>query len=728
MTRARPELAASDDPRGSYRIPLVLLGLTLALTAAAWSLAVREHEPSWLLRIEPLEDTSELRIKLRVWGTRHRDLVVRRVPGESAVTLELPEALGTLPGDWRIEVELSQSGGDGSSAPVAVDLNGRPVLVIPSDRDGGEVRLGREQIADGPNTLRVDLPRPERLVKLAAQNTRAGAGLRVREFRVALFDGGRDALDRLGPTEWRLLPVGLALVAASLVGVFRLLSRPNQLPLFTAGQWVGLLSACAIALALICTVNLVSPVVLCVTAWSFVLAAVLYWLSFALACFFRNLRVMRFGALSPLERESWIDRRRALCIFAILLAIFLSTGRRMPGQDTVPPPLIAQSLIREGNFDLDEFDPIYHWEGDPWVLDTRDIGATRPHVVSRWAPGNAILALPFFAVPTLMGLQPNGHGQDALSKLSAAFTAALSAALVFLACLRVASAKGALLVTIGYALGTSTFVYSSQDLWQHTAAQLCLAVALFAVVTADEHPRRHWLAGLALGFCVFCREIDLLFVLAMLAYVGLRFGPRRWITYALAGLPTAALLLGYNLYYFDQLVSASYVGIPNGTFGGDALEGFLGLWVSPNRGLLIYSPYILFALYGAWVAARHENPHVRWFAWCLVPALLGMILVHGALRVWHGTWGYGCRYATDGLVFWSFLLAVVIDRVWARRASRLAFSGLLALSIFFHAIGSYQDPYGWNREAWRRYGNLEDACWSWSYTQIGYQIRRMFGS
>ena len=728
MTRARPGLAPSDESRRSYRRPLLLLGLTLALTAAVWSLAVREHEPSWLLRIEPLEDTSELRIKLRVWGTPHRDLVVRRVPAESALTLELPEALRTLPGDWRIEVELNRSGDDGSGAPVEVDLNGHSVLVVPPGTDGGEVHLGREEIADGPNTLRIDLPRPERLVRLAAHNTRAGTGLRVREFRVALFDGGRDALARLGPMEWRLLPVGLALVAATLLGVFWLLARPNRLPLFTAGQLVGLLSAGAIALAAILTVNLVSPVVLCVTAWSFVLAAVLYWLVFALVCFFRNLRVMRFDALRPVERERWNDRRRALCIFAILLAIFLSTGRRMPGKDTVPPPLIAQSLIREGNFDLDEFDPIYHWEGDPWVLDTRDIGATRPHVVSRWAPGNAVLALPFFAVPTLMGLQPNGHGQDALSKLSAAFTAALSAAFVFLACRRVASAQGALLVTIGYALGTTTFVYSSQDLWQHTAAQLCLAVALFAVMTADEYPRRHWLAGLMLGFCVFCREIDVLFVLAMMVYVDLRFGPRRWITYALGVLPGAALLLGYNLYYFDQLGSAGYVGIPNGTFGGDPLEGFAGLWVSPSRGLLIYSPYILFALYGAWVAARHQNPHYRWFAWCLVPALLGVILAHGALKVWHGTWGYGCRYATDGLVFWSFLLAVVIDRVWARRASRLAFSGLLALSIFFHAIGSYQDPYGWNREATRRYGNLEEGCWSWSYTQIGYQISRMFGS
>jgi hypothetical protein len=283
-------------------------------------------------------------------------------------------------------------------------------------------------------------------------------------------------------------------------------------------------------------------------------------------------------------------------------------------------------------------------------------------------------------------------------------------------------------VTIGYALGTTTFVYSSQDLWQHTAVQLCLAVALWSVLTAEEHPGRHWLAALALGFCLFCREVDVMFVAAMLLYVGLRFGPKRWFTYALGGLPGVVILLGYNLYYFEQLTSAGYVGIPHGGFGGNPLVGFLGLWISPNRGLLIYSPYILFALYGAWVAARHPNPHYRWLAWCVVPALLGSLLVHGALQSWHGTWGYSCRYATDGLVFWSFLLAVVIDRLWARRASRLVFSLLLALSIFFHAIAAYEDPYEWNDLAEHRYGTLNKASWSWSFSQIGWQIRRVFGS
>jgi hypothetical protein len=34
----------------------------------------------------------------------------------------------------------------------------------------------------------------------------------------------------------------------------------------------------------------------------------------------------------------------------------------------------------------------------------------------------------------------------------------------------------------------------------------------------------------------------------------------------------------------------------------------------------------------------------------------------------------------------------------------------------------------WNREAEQRYGTLDKACWSWSFWQIRWQIRRAFGS
>jgi dolichyl-phosphate-mannose-protein mannosyltransferase len=403
----------------------------------------------------------------------------------------------------------------------------------------------------------------------------------------------------------------------------------------------------------------------------------------------------------------------------------------LPGRDAIPPPLMAISFLREGNLDLDEFDPIYGWATDQWVMKTQDIGATRHHVVSRWAPGNGIFAIPFFAGPVLLGIAPGMEDQLSVQKFAASVMASLSVLFVYLACRVVASRRGATWAAIAYALGTCTFVYSSQDLWEHTPAQMWLALALWCVMTAQAHPRRHWLAGLALGFAVLCRQVDAFYVIAIVVYVGWRYGLRRWPAYIVAGLPGALILVAYNLYYFDSIMFKGYVGIPQGGFceaPSGAIWGILGLWISPSRGMLVYSPFVLFAIYGAWRAWRDGDSRYSRFATCLVPTLVAVLVVHGCWKSWHGTFGYSCRYATDGMVFWALLLAVVIDRVLASKPKKLLFAVLLGWSIFVHAIGSYHHPYNWNAPAEDRYpGGLSDACWRWDDWQIWYQMKEIIG-
>ena len=54
-----------------------------------------------------------------------------------------------------------------------------------------------------------------------------------------------------------------------------------------------------------------------------------------------------------------------------------------------------------------------------------------------------------------------------MEKLSASFLAALSASLLYLVLRRRAKPSIALLLTLAYAFGTTTWVISSQALWQH---------------------------------------------------------------------------------------------------------------------------------------------------------------------------------------------------------------------------------------------------------------------
>jgi hypothetical protein len=104
-------------------------------------------------------------------------------------------------------------------------LNGRPVLVVPADRDGRETYLGREDIADGPNVLHVGVPRSEGLARLELRNTHGSS--RVKVPKAIVFHGGRDSVARLGSPNWWFFVLGLALMAAMPLGVWWLLGRPN---------------------------------------------------------------------------------------------------------------------------------------------------------------------------------------------------------------------------------------------------------------------------------------------------------------------------------------------------------------------------------------------------------------------------------------------------------------------------------------------------------------------
>ena len=79
-----------------------------------------------------------------------------------------------------------------------------------------------------------------------------------------------------------------------------------------------------------------------------------------------------------------------------------------------------------------------------------------------------------------------------MEKLTASFLAALSAALLFLLLRRRATPSIAMLLTVAYAFGTTTWVISSQALWQHGMAQL-LVIGLMLLLTATcTVPRARW--------------------------------------------------------------------------------------------------------------------------------------------------------------------------------------------------------------------------------------------
>ena len=230
-----------------------------------------------------------------------------------------------------------------------------------------------------------------------------------------------------------------------------------------------------------------------------------------------------------------------MLLFLCVAAIFNLNGRVLGAGDTVPANYLPFSLIREFDFDLDEFSFLYERE-IPFHLLERD-----GHIVSAYHPWAAVLALPVYILPVLSGISPQSPlvRIGRLEKLSASLIAALSVAVLLLALQRMTDVKVAWLVAVTFALGTSTFSTSSQALWHHGPSQLFLCVMIYCLVRGVEQPRFVALAGLSLASAVICRPLNILIMLPMVAYI-LHKQRSQFIVFFLATLPPLILFMAYK--------------------------------------------------------------------------------------------------------------------------------------------------------------------------------------
>ena len=112
----------------------------------------------------------------------------------------------------------------------------------------------------------------------------------------------------------------------------------------------------------------------------------------------------------------------------------------------------------------------------------------------------APLYLPAVAYLDLTGWDPQQLDRVAriMEKVSASLLAAASAALFYLLLRRRTDPRSALFLTFAYAFGTTTWVISSQALWQHGAGELLVVCALL-LLTGQCTRNRAIAAGLVLG-------------------------------------------------------------------------------------------------------------------------------------------------------------------------------------------------------------------------------------
>ena len=393
----------------------------------------------------------------------------------------------------------------------------------------------------------------------------------------------------------------------------------------------------------------------------------------------------------------WRDLRASLIIALCCLVVYNANGRAISAGDAIPARYLPFAILEHRTILLDPIasvtsqgrklpDDPKNLEGAFWMLPTAD-----GHRVSLYSIVLPVLISPLY-VPAVMYMDQTGwtdaridHVGRVMEKLTASFIAALSAALLFLVLRRRADTRIALLLTAAYAFGTSTWVISSQALWQHGLAQL-LIVGVMLFVTAPSTVPRTIAAGLLCGLIVGNRPPDAVLAGALGAYAMFWAG-RRAPLFAVAAAVPLALVLFYNI---------TLVGAPGGGYAllgdlsfmrtdvGWVRQGIAGLLVSPTRGLLVFSPFLLF-LALAWrhlPASRAE----RGLTLAMGLGVLAQVLGY-AMTDWRAGLSWGSRFLTDLTPMLIWMLVPVV--VALRRHARTGFAATVIVAVAIQAIGAF---------------------------------------
>lgn len=344
---------------------------------------------------------------------------------------------------------------------------------------------------------------------------------------------------------------------------------------------------------------------------------------------------------------------------------------------------VAVALVRDQTIFLDDYLPYIQarFGEKPFMLTTGADG----HVANAPPLAASLLAVPAVAAFTLAGVDASDlEAWEEAAMLTAALSGAATVALLFVLLTRLTTRPRAALVASLYAWGTLAWGVNGQALWQHGGAALALVAGLLLLVD-----RRYVLAGTALALMVAFRLSTPPILLCLLPLLGA--APGRWLRIGLGAAPVALGLALYNRIAFSSAVEQGYgnahvtsSATPRGA--GSIVEGAATLLVSPGRGLLVYSPILLFAALGA--VRGFRTPLYRW---CALAALVYPFVI-GNLDQWSGNECFGARKLAESLPLYAVLLVPALDTVLGSRALTRVFALAAVWSVGVQLLGASMWP------------------------------------
>ena len=217
-----------------------------------------------------------------------------------------------------------------------------------------------------------------------------------------------------------------------------------------------------------------------------------------------------------------------------------------------------------------------------------------------------------------------------------------------------------------------------------------LSITLYLIILAEKKPNLIQYSSLPLAFSFVIRPTNSVSILLLSIFVFIKYR-RYFLRYVLWSLIITCPFLIYNLYIY-QSPFPSYYSLNKIASSSTFFEALLANMVSPNRGLLIFTPILIFSFYGCFLKIKNKS-------FSLLDFILGLIIIFhwvAVSRYWHWWAGhsFGPRVFVDAIPFFMYFLIPVFPSLSQEKGLKKTILSFLILSLilisfFIHGKGAF---------------------------------------
>lgn len=367
----------------------------------------------------------------------------------------------------------------------------------------------------------------------------------------------------------------------------------------------------------------------------------------------------------------------------------------------------AMSLIKEGNANLDEYHELIS-RYDYYVIQVFD-----DHFYTMYPIGVSLIAVPFvFVLDQVLVRLISFNLEDyvkhtvpvGIELFIASFIVALTAVGIYLIARLFLNPVLSLLPVFIFAFCTSAWSTASRALWQHGPSMLMLTLTLYLILLARSKSRLIPFTGIPLAFSYVIRPTNSLSVFLFTIFIFLEYRSY-FLPYLFWVMAIGIPFLWFNLSVYHSFLPFYYL-LPQ-KLGSNThfLEALAANLISPARGIFIFSPILLFSIYGV-VLKIKKKQFKR-----LDGFLLSILILHGLSisflspsRNWWAGHSFGPRLFSDVLPYFIYFLIPAVEHISQLKGLRkliLAsiFLCFMIVSFLIHYRGANDwEVYRWNQE------------------------------